>query len=235
MLSLLLLQAASTELPPPQIALGTPLWRDFRVGMTPEQVADVLRTVEGVSQATVKRNSRNKFSRISIKYSDFGVRVGDMKLEIEPVFENVQLDEINLSGRDCLSISTERMKLLRDSLSERYGHFVREKVVDENGVEFEQRAAFWNDDTRVRMSWQVQNPSKEYYSSSGRGVQGALAGLATMLSQQSYEDAVKACTADSGSTVTTTLNYSSQADFLRVHAAEIKAREEKAKAIKQAL
>ena len=109
-------------------------------------------------------------------------------------------------------------------------------MVDEDGVEVEKRAAFWNDEIRVRMSWQVTVPSRTYTSTYGNGKLGnALAALSNSMNDSAYDAAIAACPEDRGSTVLTTLNYSSQSKFLVEHEAEVKARDAKIKATRDAL
>lgn len=226
-----LLSTAAIEQPP----AGALLWRELRVGMTPEQTAAALRGVDGVSEVSVNRSRKGKLKSIAIKYTQSGVLIGDTRVEIVPTFEGETLQEVSLTGRACASVAAERMNLLRESLKAKYDQSARERVIDEDGVEFQQRVAFWNDETRVRMSWAVDVPSADYIYSNGRGVQGALATLANSMAQASRDAALRACPNDKGASVVTTINYSSQATFSRSHAEEVKAREEKAKATKDAL
>jgi hypothetical protein len=203
--------------------------------MTPEQVAAALRGVEGISLAEVRRDRRNRFKSLKIKYSDPGVTIDGLKIEVQPVFAAERLKEVNLTGSACAGAAKERVTRLGAALRERYGQVTRERVVDDQGVDIEQRLAFWNENTRVRMSWSVDAPVQggTYYG--GSGVAGALAGLANALADSSRDAAIAACPNDRGVKVVTTLNYSSQADFLRAHAAETKEREERARATRDAL
>ncbi|MBB5697154.1 hypothetical protein [Sphingomonas yantingensis] len=203
--------------------------------MTPEKTVEVLAKIEGVSGAVVKRDRRNRFKSISITYAPTGVLIGNFKVSISPVFENDRLAEVSLSGSGCAKAEIERLKTVRDSLGSKYAKSGRERVVDEDGVEIEQRVAFWNDETRVRLSWQVDAPNDAYVASSGRGVDGALAGLANLMAQSARDAAIRRCPEDAGVGIQTVVNYSSQAAFLEQHAVETQKREEKRKATRDAL
>ena len=161
--------------------------------------------------------------------------VDGLKVEVQPVFLTERLQEVSLSGTACQSAATGRATRLGVALRERYGQFGRERVVDAEGVNIGQRLAFWNEQTRVRMSWSVDAPvqSGGYYG--GRGVQGALAGLANAFADAERDAAMRACPNDRGVKVVTTLNYSSQLEFLRVNEEEAREREERARATRDAL
>lgn len=243
MIAYLLISLASTQAvpaPPASAAVldqnaSTPLlWRDLRVGMTPEQTADALRQIEGITEVTVRRNRRQKFQSLRIKHAPTGVVVGDMKFEVAPTFDGERLTEITLTSEACAAAGNEQIKLLRSALQDRYERTARERVVDENGVEFQQRAAFWNSETRVRLSYELKSPSSDYYGS-GTGVQGALAGLANMMSQASRDAALQACPNDAGVSVATSVNYSSQAVFLAEQAGDAEARQKRARSTRDGL
>lgn len=236
MFTLLILQVAGVTAP----TVGEPamplLWRDLQIGMSPEQAAEKIRTIDGVKDVKVNRNKKSKFKSVDVKYKDQGVQIGPDQMVLTTLFDAESLSEISLSSSACASAAVEKMKVLRDSLTEKYGNVAPEKVVDENGVEIEKRAAFWNDEIRVRMSWQVNVPSQIYTSTYGNGKLGnALAALSNSMSQSAYDAAVNACPDDRGSTVLTTINYSSQSKFLVEHEAQVKARDAKAKATRDAL
>lgn len=235
MLTLLLLQAITTALANSPSPPSAPLWRELRVGMTPEQAAVAIRSVEGVSEAEVRRDRRGRFRSLRIRYLASGVIVDGLRVEVQPVFLTERLQEVNLSGTACAGAATERAARLGAALRERYGQSVRERVVDSEGVDIEQRFAFWNEHTRVRMSWSVDAPlqSGGYYG--GSGVPGALAGLANAFADANRDAAIQACPNDRGVKVVTTLNYSSQREFLRVHDEELREREERARATRDSL
>lgn len=212
-----------------------PLWRDLQTNMSPEQVAETLRKVEGIESAQVKRNRRGKFSELMLRYTGGGVVIDDGRMDVAPVFEGERLTALRLSNKGCAKAGAERLQRLRDALKDKYPNSARERVVDEEGVEFEQRVAFWNGDTRVRLSWSLDAPTVPPTSTSGRGALGALTGLANMTAQSSYEAALKECPTDAGTTVTSTITYSSQRSFEAEHAAEQRAREDKAKATRDGL
>ena len=233
MIVLLILQLAAAQGLP--VSSNPVLWRDFQSGMSPEQAAEKMRSLDGVVEANVNRSRKGKFKSIDIKYKDRGVSIGQEQMTLVPVFVGDVLTELELSSSACASVAAERMKILRQSLIEKYGRFAPERVIDENGVEVEKRGAFWNDQTRVRMSFQINAPSLDYTPSYGGKTSRALAGLANLMNRQAYEAAVAACPSDQGATVTYTLNYSSQRQFLVDHDAEVKAREAKTKATRDAL
>lgn len=236
MFALPILQVAGVFAPTAGEAAMPLLWRDLQIGMSPEQTAEKIRTIDGVKDVKVNRNRKNKFKSIEFKYKDQGIHIGPDQMLLTTLFDGESLTEISLSSSACASAALEKMKLLKNSLTEKYGNVAPEKVVDENGVEIEKRAAFWTDEIRVRMSWQINVPSQTYTSTYGNGKLGnALAALSNSMSQSAYEAAVNACPDDRGSTVLTTINYSSQSKFLVEHEAEVKARDAKAKATRDAL
>lgn len=176
MLALLLLQAVAVTPAGPPTPPIVPLWRDLRVGMTPEQAAVALRSVEGISDVEVRRDRRGRFRSLRIKYSPSGVVLDGLKVEVQPVFSADGLQEVNLSGSACAGAARERGNRLGSALAERYGQRARERVVDEQGVQIEERIAFWNEQTRVRMSWRIDAPVQSGGHYVGGGVGGALAG-----------------------------------------------------------
>lgn len=204
--------------------------------MPPEQVREALLAVDGIKAAEVKRSKKGKFKSLELQYTHSGVPVGDMSVTIEPIFKGEALTDLNLvTPKMCTSVGIERLKELRNSLSEKYRQSVREKVVDENGVEIGQQLAFWNDETRVRLSYQIENPSLSYTSPNGGKTMRALAGLANALAEQNYQAAMSACPNDNGATVVLNINYSSQAVFLKQYESEARAREEKAQSLRKDL
>jgi hypothetical protein len=54
MIATLLIFAAATSPTAEPVFLGPTLWRELRLGMTPEQAANELRKVEGISEVAIK-------------------------------------------------------------------------------------------------------------------------------------------------------------------------------------
>ena len=234
MFNFLILQAAIAQIGAPEV-VGTPLWRDFTYEMSPEQFADAMRAIPGVLKVTVKRDKKNSLKDVSVEYTAEGLSIGGPKISIIPIFENDRLQEITLIESSCFSAGMERAKIIKGSLIEKFGNNGTEVVVDSNGVKIDRRLAMWNANTRVRVSFQNWSPSQDYVYNSGHGVQGALATIANVSSAQAYQEQVNQCPSDSGRRLLISVNYSSQQVFGKVHAEELKAREESSLRTKEAL
>ena len=212
-----------------------PLWRDFTYGMSPDQFAEAMRTIPGVAKVTVKRDKKKRLKDVVIEYTPDGISIGGPKISVSPVFENDQLQEVNLIESDCFSAGIERAKLIKGSLIEKFDNSGTEVVVDGSGAKIDRRLAMWNSQTRVRLSFQNWQPTQDYVYNSGQGWQGALATIANASSAKTYQDQISECPADSGRRLIISVNYSSQQLFEKVHAEEMKAREDNSKQTKESL
>lgn len=190
------------------VATGAPLWRDLKAGMTAEQAAAVLRAIEGVKAVQIVRK-KNKPPRLDISYTGSAIEVGVLKVIIATIFDGELLKEVTLKADECGSVGVEQAKTTAMALKEKYGSSAREKVVDDNGVFIEYRFAFWNEATRVRMSWSEYNPAN--VGSSGAG--GTLGQIADIFGAIGANSAQAACPTDNGARLTTILTYSPQSDF----------------------
>ena len=213
----------------------TPLWRDFTYGMSPEQFAGKMQSIPSVAKVTVKRDKKKKLKNVVIEYAPEGISIGGPKISVVPVFENDRLQEVTLIESDCFSAGIERAKIIKGSLIEKFGSTGTEVVVDGSGAKIDRRLAMWNSRTRVRLSFQNWQPTQDYVYDSGQGWQGALATIANASSAKTYQDQINECPADSGRRLLISVNYSAQEVFEKVHADEMKAREENSKQTKESL
>ena len=215
--------------------IGPVLWRDFRFGMTPEQTADVLRKIDGIKSVEVIRKPKKPTS-LRITYTSAGVMVAEKRIGVAPLLENDRLTEVSIVNDSCASVGTEFAKQTALALKEKYPQHGREKVVDGNGVFVQYRFAFWNEGTRVRLSFSESNPGAYIPHTYGTGkVGGALANFANAVADASVESARAECPADIGKRLTTTIDYSSQAAFLAENQENGARQNAKAKELKDSL
>jgi len=195
---------------------GAVLWQGLRYGMSPDEAAAALRAAPGVAEATISPR-RGKQPKVNIRYSEEGVRVGDLKATLKLTFSEDRLAEVTLHTDACASTTVAQMKLVMPVLKEKYGGSGRETVVDEKGVPYATQFAFWDDVTRVRVSF------REYNLAATAGIRAPVGGTAGALAELgaalTADSARKACPADGGGRAETTLNYSSQSVFRAEQAA----------------
>lgn len=189
------------------------LWKDFQEGMKPEEIVAVAAEVSGDKTIKVKRNKKGKFKEIQFYGDSMVVDIGGLKYSVYFDIQDERLKEINLRRSDCASDAEVRAKALMLPLKEKYGSSVQENVVDETGSQIETRYAFWNDETRVRVSFTTKQPQPDqptYYANNGLG--RALAALSS-LAPSAYQMALQACPNSAGVSFETLINYSSQKKF----------------------
>jgi hypothetical protein len=184
--------------------------------MTPDEAGAALRAVSGVAEVKVTPR-KGKQPKFNIRYSEDGVRVGDLRATVKLTFSEDRLTEVTLVTDACADRTVAQMKVIMPVLKEKYGHSGTERVVDENGVPFATQYAFWNDVTRVRLSF------REYNLAAAAGMRAPIGGTAGALAELgaalTADSARKACPADDGGRAETTINYSAQKTFLAEQAA----------------
>lgn len=197
--------------------------------MSPEEAAEAIKHLEGVTDASVKRTHAGKFKSISVQYANGGVAIGDLRAAISTEFDTDKLTNVTLTSNACASIMTAQLKVLADSLREKYPQHVTETVVDANGVKTGTLYAFWNPTTRVEVGYQV-NVSEAVHTT------GKFSGIANALADAGQAAAEAACPNNpNGATITATFQYSSETAFEARYAADQQARKAKAESTKNAL
>lgn len=198
-------------------ATGPALWSGLRTGMSAEQAASALRQVDGVRAVKVTQK-KNKPPKLDVSYVADGVDVGFGRAKVTTYFEGAKLSEVDLDIDQCLSAAKAGALNLVTTLKTKYGAAARESVADpDNGAITSQRLAFWNEETRVRVSERNYNPAQGEASVPGSGAAGAIADIFGAIASNEAE---KACPLDAGARALWTINYSSQPEFVRVHALE---------------
>lgn len=223
-----------------QVAAGQPnsqpamqaqplIWRDFRVGMTPEQFADGLRRVDGIKSVEVKRKG-TKPAKLKIAYSVANsVQIGDLNVAITPSFIDDRLNSVNLSETQCFSAAEAKVPKLIAALSEKYPQQQRVTIVDDDGVQVETQLGLYNQETRVTLSVSsIENPYPHHVYG-GSGFLAAANNLANTLADNSYNSAIEACPLDNGRKATLQLDYVSQERFKLNHDKESADRAARAK------
>ena len=199
-----------------------PLWRTLSHGMSVEEAAQALRNIDGIDQVTVVIKT-GKLPRLKFNQRDGGIDIGAAKATLGLNFGTSGLTEVTLLMDDCASTAIEKNRVILDALKTKYTSYGREKVVDADGVELSYNLAFWNDSTRVRMSFEVRNAAR-YTPVYGAGNLGK---LANALAENAANNALAACPNDGGVRTATTLSYTSQSAFQISQAADQQIREEK--------
>lgn len=230
----ILVQASSPEATTVAPVPGAALWHDLRVGMAAEDVAAELRTEEGVKSVRIT-SKPNKPTRMAIDYVDKGVAIGNLIVTVTPVFERNLLSSVVLVSDVCSSEAVVNAKAISENLKAKYGSVQRMNIVDDNGVKIDEQFAFYNEETRVALSFKSRNDAvySRVYASGKLG--NSLAQLSNSMNESAAQNAINACPADRGERTTTSLVYSSQATFLSDHAKDIDERKAKADAMKNGL
>lgn len=211
------------------------IWRDFRMGMTPELVAEHLRKIEGIKSVDVTRRGK-KPVRVKIGYSiGDSISIGNLDVAVNPSFLNDRLDSINLSDTKCYSAIEAKLEGLLAALAEKYPQQQGLNVVNADGVSVDKQRAFYNTETRVTVSiLPIENPYPQHLYG-GTGFLAAANKFANSLADSNYQSAIAACPTDKGRKATLQLDYSSQEQFEHKHRAEKAAREAQAQATKDGL
>ena len=211
------------------------IWRDFHVGITPEQFAEGLRKTEGVKSVEVTRKGK-KPAKLKISYSvGNGMQIGDLNVSVMPSFTNDRLESVSLFETDCYSAVQAKIEKLATALGEKYPQQQRVRVVNTDGVSIDAQRAFHNRDTRVTVSvTPIENPYPRHVYG-GTGFMAAANKLANSMADSEYNSNIEVCPLDKGRKATLQLEYVSQDAFMLQHYKESAEQEAKAKATKEGL
>ena len=211
------------------------IWRDFRIGITPEQFAEGLRKAEGISSVDVTRKGK-KSAKIKITYSvGNGLQIGDLNVAVIPSFINDRLDSVTLSETGCYSTVEVKLEKLFAALGEKYPQQQKVRVVNTDGVSVDTQRAFYNQETRVTVSVSsIDNPYPQHIYG-GTGLMASMNKLANSMADSTYNSNLEGCPIDKGRKATLQLEYVSQDAFMVEHSKENADRAAKAKAIKDGL
>ncbi|WP_156445359.1 hypothetical protein [Blastomonas sp. CCH5-A3] len=99
------------------------LWQGLRTGMTPQEAAAVLSTVESVRKVKVVNERKpNDPRRVDISYDGEGYVVAGVPFQIGATFASGRLGQAVLqSGELCASTFPETFQPIRDGLAKKYG------------------------------------------------------------------------------------------------------------------
>lgn len=211
--------------PPAQQERGAALWNGLSVGLSAEQTASALRQVDGIRAVKVFEKP-GKPPRFEVLYVSKGVDLGFAIATVSPTFEGGRLTEFELTVDQCVSTANAKATDLVSTLKGKYGEFQRERVVNPDGSPQSVRYAFYNRETRVRVSLQTYNPARKDVNGPGSGAVGALGDIFSAIGANAAE---KACPLDAGRREVWMINYSSQAAFLKSQTAEEAVRQAKLK------
>ncbi|MEG3170560.1 hypothetical protein U1737_20445 [Sphingomonas sp. LB3N6] len=206
------------------------IWRDFHVGITPEQFAEGLRKAEGIKTVEVTRKGK-KPAKIKIVYSvGNGMQIGDLNVVVMPSFTNDRLESVNLSETGCYSVVEAKIEKLATALGEKYPQQQRVKVVNTDGVSIDVQRAFHNKETRVTVSVSpIDNPYPQHVYG-GTGFMAAANKFANSMADSNYNSNIESCPIDKGRKATLQLEYVSQDAFMLQHSRETANQAAKAKA-----
>lgn len=231
------LQAAAVLVSPPLATQETQpvIWRDFHIGMNPEQFGEGLRKVEGIRSVDVIRKGK-KPARIKIAYSTgSGIEIGDLNVAVMPSFINDRLYSVSLSETSCYSTVEAKLEKLAVALGEKYPQQQRLKVVNPYGVSVDAQRAFHNEEARVTVSVSpIENPYPQHLYG-GTGFMAAANKFANSMADSVYNSNIDDCPIDKGRKATLQLEYVSQAAFMLEHSKENADRAAKARATKDGL
>lgn len=110
------------------------LWQGLKIGMTPQEAAATLSTVEGVRKVKVVNDRKpNDPRRIDVSFTDGGYVVAGVPFQIGAIFKAARLDKALIqSGELCASAFPEAFTPIRDGLAKKYGEpLFEEKELDE--------------------------------------------------------------------------------------------------------
>ena len=99
---------------------GTPLWQGLTYRMPIDEVARVLRTIDGIRSAKVVRKN-GKTARVAIQYTPEGIIILQVKNEIALTFDQDQLVQVQLTSKECLNAAGAKFPSYVEMLSSKYG------------------------------------------------------------------------------------------------------------------
>lgn len=182
--------------------VSVPLWRNIEAGMSPDQTATVLRSMEGIKSVTVK-SKRGKAEDVEISYVDYGVPLGEQHVLLNPSFSDSQLTEIVLSTAPCESEGKVFADSVATSLAEKYGPAKPVSYTDRGGVEVAQGLAFSNGVTRATLFTNVDTPEPPRRLNASD--------LGYPMRQLVYNRQMRRCARDNGRSLEVRIVYSSEA------------------------
>lgn len=188
-----------------------PLWQTLREGMTVDETAAVLRGIEGIKTVTVKQS--RKRPSLSIKYESAGIEVAGLPYTITPLFKDSYLESVSLESKACLSLATEKYKVLREVLSQKYGKNLSSREVTEERELIAVRDTYSAMPTRVMLRLEPGDVPK--YIHGATGLAGALAAIANA----STDADIEACPLDRGQRATIRVAYLNNANAAAIDAA----------------
>lgn len=188
-----------------------PLWQSLREGMTVDEAAMAIRSIEGIKAVTVKQS--RKGPSLSIKYEATGIEVAGLPYQITPLFNGTRLESVRLETRACLTMATEKYKILQELLSQKYGssRTLREVTEERQLVAF--RDTYSTTPTRVMLRLEPGDVPEHIYGATG------LAGALASISNASVDADIEACPLDRGQRATITVSYLNNANSTAIDAA----------------
>lgn len=170
------------------------LWQDLRFGMTIDEAASALRTIEGIKSAQVRTSRKGKKS-LKIAYTKSGFQIADLPSTISLGFDADRLQEVTINNEACLSLSVEKFKSLQSLLAEKYGEGKVQREVTEDQQFVGMRSTHANFPTRAMLRLEPIYPPVGTPAPYGSG---ALGELASALSHSMADAAIDACPNDQG-------------------------------------
>lgn len=171
------------------------LWRELRLGMTPDEVAAKLREVQGIKSATVKVPKKGKKGEpsVSIDYVAPGVTILELPQTVTPVFADSKLQSVSFGSTACLSLAIQKFKDLKAMLAEKYGPDVTKKEVTEDRQLIGIRSTYATTPTRVLLRIEQGATPQHVYGGSGK-----VANILGQIANSSVDAEIEACPNDAG-------------------------------------
>ncbi len=217
MIIFLYLMAFQNETVSPPENRDVILWQTLREGMNANEVATILRDVDGVKNVRVKTSRRG--DSVSISYTSNGIEVAGLPYRVFPNFEAGRLASIRLETEACLGLSTEKYKNIKELLAQKYGDGRSQRERSEENQLVAVRDVFSATPTRVLLRLEPGSVPQHIYGATG--IAGALAAIANA----SADADIEACPNDRGQKATIQVTYSNNANSTAVDAAAALERE----------
>lgn len=189
------------------------LWQSLREGMTADETATALRTVEGVKNVTVKTSKKGP--SLSINYTGSGIEVAGLTYKVSTDFNTQGLSSVHLLSDACLGLAMEKYKGLRVLLADKYGEAKTQREVTPDRQLVAVRDTFTGTPTRVVIRLEPGEIPQRVYAGGSK-----FAASLAQISNLATDQAIAACPNDAGQRASIEIAYLDNADAAAIAAQE---------------